>query len=100
MILSLDQQLARIAAALREPAPATRHSYYIVMRDFGRRGREAIVDPEITRDGVIARIRSHEYDAIAFIHFVEVDENGIGRANDVTNDLLAAAGFYDQEAAE
>lgn len=42
--------------------------YFIVMRDFGRRGREAIVDPETTRREVISRIASGEYSNIAFIH--------------------------------
>ena len=32
--------------------------YFVVMIDYGRRGREAIVDPEITRRGVIARVAS------------------------------------------
>jgi hypothetical protein len=25
--------------------------YFVVMIDYGRRGREAVVDPKITRDG-------------------------------------------------
>ena len=32
--------------------------YFVVMIDYGRRGREAIVDPEITRREVIARVAS------------------------------------------
>jgi hypothetical protein len=32
------------------------------------RGREAIVDPEITRREVIARVASGEYKNISFIH--------------------------------
>jgi hypothetical protein len=34
--------------------------YFVVMIDYGRRGREAIVDPEITRSEVIARVASGE----------------------------------------
>jgi hypothetical protein len=29
--------------------------YFVVMIDYGRRGREAIVDPEVTRREVISR---------------------------------------------
>jgi hypothetical protein len=34
--------------------------YFVVMIDYGRRGREAIVDPEITRREVVSRIVSGE----------------------------------------
>lgn len=75
------------------------HSYYVAMIDYGRKGREACVDPEITRQGVIDRIKSREYDRIAFIHYVRVEDDGRGTSIDVTNEMLSAAGFY-QEAAE
>jgi hypothetical protein len=39
--------------------------YFVVMIDYGHRGREAIVDPEITRREVISRIASGEYRNIA-----------------------------------
>ncbi len=42
--------------------------YFVVMIDYGRRGREAIVDPEITRREVISRIVSGEYSNISFVH--------------------------------
>jgi hypothetical protein len=32
--------------------------YFVVMIDYGRRGREAIVDPEITKREVISRVAS------------------------------------------
>ena len=44
--------------------------YFIVMIDYGRRGREAVVDPEITRREVISRVASGEYKNISFIHEV------------------------------
>jgi uncharacterized protein YnzC (UPF0291/DUF896 family) len=66
-------------------------SYFVVCIDYGRKGREAVVDPEMTRRGVIERIRSKEYDRISFIHFV--DE---GHCQDVTNELLKEAGFYEE----
>lgn len=41
--------------------------YFVVMIDYGRRGREAVVDPEITKREVISRVASGEYN-ISFIH--------------------------------
>jgi len=67
------------------------HSYFIVMINYGRKGREAIVDPEITRGEVIERIRTHEYDRIDFIHYVHG-----GECEDVTNSVLKEAGFYEE----
>lgn len=66
---------------------ATSHSYFVTMIDFGKRGLEAIVDPEITRRGVVARITSGEYTNIAFIHHVED-----GYASDCTDELMREAG--------
>ena len=63
-----------------------RMQYFVVMIDYGRRGREAIVDPEITRREVIARIVSGEYRNISFIH--EIADSAI---EDVTADILDEA---------
>jgi hypothetical protein len=60
--------------------------YFVVMIDYGRRGREAIVDPEITRREVISRVASGEYKNISFIHEV-VD----AAVDDITADILAKA---------
>jgi hypothetical protein len=60
--------------------------YFVVMIDFGRRGREAVVDPEITRREVVARIASGEYRNISFIH--EIAGSAV---EDVTADILAEA---------
>jgi hypothetical protein len=60
--------------------------YFVVMIDYGRRGREAIVDPEITRREVVSRIASGEYANISFIH--EIDDRCV---EDVTEDILAEA---------
>lgn len=67
-------------------------SYFVVMVDYGRRGREAIVDPEVTRNGVIDRLRSREYDDVLFIH-----EIADGAVHDVTLELQMTASM--QEAA-
>jgi hypothetical protein len=60
--------------------------YFVVMIDYGRRGREAIVDPEITRREVVSRVASGEYKDISFIH--EVDNYSV---DDVTAEILAEA---------
>jgi hypothetical protein len=62
------------------------HSYFLVMEDHGKRGLEAIVRPEDTRSGIIAKIKSGEYEHIVFIHSVcdlEIE--------DVTDDLVNEA---------
>jgi hypothetical protein len=60
--------------------------YFVVMIDFGRRGREALVDPEVTRREVVARVASGEYRNISFIHEI-VDQT----VDDVTEAILAEA---------
>jgi hypothetical protein len=65
--------------------------YFVVMIDYGRRGREAIVDPEITRREVISRVASGEYRNISFIHEIAVE--------DVTADILSEAALPDLGAA-
>ena len=60
--------------------------YFVVMIDYGRRGREAVVDPEITRREVVSRIVSGEYRNISFIH-----EIAGSLVEDVTADILAEA---------
>ena len=69
--------------------------YYVVMIDYGRRGREAVVDPEITRRGVVSRIASGEYRNISFIH--EISGSAV---EDVTADILAEAALPAVEAEE
>jgi hypothetical protein len=64
--------------------------YFVVMIDYGRRDREAIVDPEITRREVIARIASGEYRNISFIH--EIEDFSV---EDVTADILSEAALPD-----
>jgi hypothetical protein len=60
--------------------------YFVVMIDYGRRGREAVVDPEVTRREVVARIASGEYTNISFIHEI-VDRS----VEDVTEEIMAEA---------
>jgi hypothetical protein len=60
--------------------------YFVVMIDYGRRGREAVVDPEITRREVVSRIASGEYKNISFIHEL-VDRT----VDDITEEIMAEA---------
>ena len=60
--------------------------YFVVMIEYGRRGREAVVDPEITRREVISRVASGEYKNISFIH-----EIADALVEDVTADILSEA---------
>ena len=60
--------------------------YFVVMIDYGRRGREAVVDPEITKREVVSRVASGEYRNVSFIH--EIAENSV---EDVTEAILAEA---------
>jgi hypothetical protein len=64
--------------------------YFVVMIDYGRRGREAIVDPEITRREVISRIASGEYRNISFIH--KIADSSV---DDITAEILAEAALPD-----
>jgi hypothetical protein len=83
--------LAAIAQDKNEP----RMQYFVVMIDYGRRGREAIVDPEITRREVISRIASGEYSNISFIH--EIADSSV---DDITAEIMAEAALPDIEDAE
>ena len=66
--------------------------YFVVMIDYGRRGREAVVDPEMTRREVVCRIASGEYRNISFIHEV-VDRT----VDDITEEILAEAALPEIE---
>jgi hypothetical protein len=68
--------------------------YFVVMIDYGRRGREAVVDPEITRREVVSRVASGEYKNISFIH--EIADSAVG---DVTAEILAEAALPEIPAA-
>jgi hypothetical protein len=68
--------------------------YFVVMIDYGRRGREAIVDPEITRREVVSRVASGEYGNISFIH--EIADCAV---DDITAEILAEAALPEVPAA-
>jgi hypothetical protein len=72
------------------PGQIVNMQYFVVMIDYGRRGREAIVDPEITRREVISRIATGEYKNISFIH--EIAGSSV---EDITADILSEAALPD-----
>lgn len=65
-------------------------SYFVVMRQCGA-GLEAIVDPELIRSDVVARIKSGEYDNIEYIHHCD-----FGALKDVTDELMDEAQADDE----
>ena len=60
--------------------------YFLVMVDYGRRGRKAVVDPEVRWREVVARVASGGYRNISFNHEI-VDRS----VDDVTKEILAEA---------
>jgi hypothetical protein len=64
------------------------HSYFVVAIDYGKRGIEAVVDPEVTRREVISRIASGEYSNISFVHHIH---DGI--CEDVTERVMIDANY-------
>ena len=72
-------------------------SYFVVAIDYGRRGIEAVVQPEMTRRGAIDKIKEALGDNldVVFVHFIEdrfVD--------DVTDEIKDEAQALRLEAAE
>lgn len=78
--------MRRIENPRFEDEQSRRMQYFVVMIDYGRRGREAIVDPEITRREVVSRVASGEYKNISFIH--EIADCSV---DDITAEILAEA---------
>ena len=64
----------------------TSHSYFVVMQDFGKRGLEATVKPELTRRDIIDMVRFGEFKDIVFVHYVD----GLF-IEDLTQEILDAA---------
>jgi hypothetical protein len=63
------------------------YDYFVCMIDYGHFGREAKVNPELTKRNIIDLIRSGEFnDALVFIHRVHD-----GVCEDLTDEFLAEA---------
>lgn len=72
----------------------TSHSYFVVMIDYGRKGLEAIVNPEHTRRAVVEMLASGESKHVVFIHYVD----GLF-VEDVTDELFNEAEALAREVA-
>jgi hypothetical protein len=71
--------------------------YFVVMIDYGRRGREAIVDPEITRREVVARVTSGEYNNISFIQEIDLQAARFDRLHDLRKHTVDEDGMSDSD---
>jgi len=63
--------------------------FYILMIDYGRDGREAIVNPEETRRGIVSEVRTilaEGRKGIAFVKFVDGDS-----IEDITQEIIHEA---------
>lgn len=82
---SLGLRICADLDRMETAAPVPTFDYFVVMVDHGKRGFEAVVDPEITRREIVSRILTFEYDpeAIQFIHHV----SSLG-VEDVTLDIM------------
>lgn len=63
--------------------------FYILMIDYGRKGLEAVVQPELTRRAIVEQARdvlSEGRNSIAFVKFVDG-----GYIEDQTSEILAEA---------
>ncbi len=61
-------------------------SYFIVMCNH-RTGREAIVDPNMSRSNVVDMIASKEWENVLWVHEIHAD----GSWTDLTSEILEAA---------
>ena len=68
--------------------------YFVVMIDYGRRGREAAVDPGVRRE-VVGRVAFRKYRNISYIHEI-VDRS----VDDVTKEILAEAALLEVATSE
>lgn len=76
-------------------------TYFVICVDYGKRGREAIVDPEMTFRGAVEAVceawaKGH---TIAFAHEVNVTATGI-YTTDIKDELVNRAEDLKLEAAE
>lgn len=64
-------------------------SYFVVMIDYGKNGREATVDPEMTRRGAVDLVREAMSDGhgVSFVHQVFYDAE-YGR-DDISEEVFA-----------
>jgi hypothetical protein len=75
--------------------------YFVICVDYGRKGREAVVDPEMTFRGALEKVREIIGDGneIAFAHEVTYI-GGSHHVSDVRDELINRANDLRLEAAE
>lgn len=101
----LGRRICSELDGMPEAPKAKAFDYYVVMMNHGRRGQEAIVDPEITRREVVRRILTFEYDpeAVSFIHHVSsagVEDVTFAIMSDCARAALEEVQPIDRQAAE
>ena len=76
--------------------------YFVICVDYGRKGREAVVDPEMTFRGALDKVREIIGDGneIAFAHEVTYYIGGSHHVSDVKDELINRANDLRLEAAE
>jgi hypothetical protein len=75
--------------------------YFVIMVDYGRRGREAIVDPEMTFNGAIEKVREIIGDGHEITLAHEINHfNGSNYVSDVKEELINRANDLRLQAAE
>ncbi|MET4210493.1 hypothetical protein [Bradyrhizobium sp. LA2.1] len=76
--------------------------YFVICADYGRDGREAVVDPEMTFRGALEKVREIIGDGneIAFAHEVTYYIGGSHHVSDVKDELINRANDLRLEAAE
>lgn len=87
----LERRVCADLDRLKDTLMTQTHNYFVVAQFYGRAICADGVDPELTRTNIVDRIRTKQYGPIAFIHLCHG-----GMCEDVTNELLIEAGFYDE----
>lgn len=78
-------------------------TYFVICVDYGRKGREAVVDPEMTFRGAVDKVRELIGDGkeITFAHEITYHAGGSHHVSDVKDELINRANdarFYGEAA--
>ncbi len=77
-------------------------SYFVICADYGRDGREAIVDPEMTRRGAVEKVAEilGDGNGIAFAHLITMNDVPQDVREDLINEANAGRTFDRPDAAD
>ncbi len=69
----VQSNIEQAFSGLRSPNYVRRgtNSYFVVMVDYGKRGLEAVVQPERTRRDIVEMLAHGEFKHVAFIHRID-----------------------------